>query len=106
MEATMTPAIRDHRTSLIDAVANVHLEFAQMKDELRAAHREIARLKRSLSKRAARPLALPEGDLSSLRRNVAFHCHPDRSGDGELMRRLNVLFDYLECSHQRQPSTR
>ncbi len=29
------------RSSLVDAIANVHSEFAQMKDQLRAAHQEL-----------------------------------------------------------------
>jgi hypothetical protein len=36
--------------------------------------------------------------LRALRRQVAFHCHPDRGGDERLMQSLNALFDYLECS--------
>ena len=98
-------ATETQRSSLVSAIATVHSEFAQMKSQLRAAHAEIARLKRR-PRRAARPPRLPEEDLSSLRRHVAFHCHPDRSGDGDLMRRLNVLFDYLEQSQQQQLATR
>jgi hypothetical protein len=93
-------------SSLFGEIASFHGQFVQMQVELDAARREIARLKKSLAERGATPLALPETNLSSLRRGVAFYCHPDRSGDGELMRRLNVLFDYLECSQQSQPAPR
>ena len=34
-------------------------------------------------------------DLPGLRRDVAFYCHPDRGGDGNVMRRVNLLFDSL-----------
>jgi hypothetical protein len=36
--------------------------------------------------------------LRALRRQVSFHCHPDRGGDERLMQSLNALFDYLESS--------
>ena len=98
MEKIAQAPVLNHRASLIDAITSVHVEFAHMKDELEAAHREIARLKQRLS--PGRPPRNPIGDidLPSLRRHVAFYCHPDRAGDGDLMRRLNVLFDYLEHS--------
>jgi hypothetical protein len=91
---------RQLHSSLFGEIANFHGQFVQMQTELDAARREIARLKKSLAERAVRFPVLPETNLPSLRRHVAFYCHPDRSGDGELMRRLNVLFDYLECSQQ------
>ena len=106
MEKPVIAAVREQHNTLIDAIANVHTEFAQMRNELSAAQREIARLRRKLSEhRRSQPMA-PELDLSSLRRNVAFYCHPDRSGNVDLMRRLNVLFDYLESSQQCQASHR
>ena len=105
MEKIVTTAVRNQRTTLIDAIANVHVEFAQMRNELSAAQREIARLRRKLSQRRQSQPA-PDLDLASLRRNVAFYCHPDRSGDGDLMRRLNVLFDYLESSQECQANAR
>ena len=97
---------RTLHSSLFGEIASFHGQFVQMQAELDAARREIVRLKKSLAERGVTSLVLPETNLSSLRRHVAFYCHPDRSGDDELMRRLNVLFDYLECSQPSQPAQR
>ena len=98
MEKIVPALVHTQPASLIDAVTSVHTEFAHLKDELDAAHREIARLEQELILRRPRPNPIGDLDLPSLRRHVAFYCHPDRSGNGDLMRRLNVLFDYLEQS--------
>jgi hypothetical protein len=93
-------------TKLSGEIASFHGRVVELQVALDAANREIARLRETLSERAAGSTPLPETNLASLRRHVAFYCHPDRSGDGELMRRLNVLFDYLECSQQFQSAHR
>ena len=79
--------------SILDAIAGVHSKMATLQRELREAHREIAELRSEL---AGSPM--PQVGLPSLRREVAFYCHPDRGGNGLLMRRLNVLFDFLQSS--------
>jgi hypothetical protein len=66
---------------------------AQMRVQLTEANHKIARLHEALRVRS-----LSTAELSTLRRRVAYYCHPDRGGDAELMRRLNVLFDRLEAS--------
>lgn len=96
MEYTARYVVRTSSGSLVEAVAGVHEQFMQLQQDLRAARLEISSLRRSLAELEPVTVELPELDLSSLRRHVAFYCHPDRSGDGELMMRLNVLFDYLE----------
>lgn len=84
------------RPSLRDAISGLHLDFSQMRDELREAHEEISALRRELRSRPPRAKPpMPEQNIGSLRRLVSFYCHPDRGGDELLMRRLNVLFDYL-----------
>lgn len=88
--------LSDGRPSLRDAISGLHLEFAQMRDDLRQAHREIGALKRELRSRPTKAIPpMPDSNLGSLRRMVSFYCHPDRGGDERLMRRLNVLFDFL-----------
>ena len=83
--------------SLTETIGKLWSEFSSMKQQLQQAHREINRLKNELSKTPGHR-AKPELDLASLRRRVAFYCHPDRGGDTALMSALNGLFDYLECS--------
>ena len=106
METAAHQAVHTPRGSIVDAVANVYARFAQLQADLQAAHREIAELRRSQVQGRTMPLPLPDPDLASLRRHVAVYCHPDRSGNGELMCRLNVLFDYLENAQNRQLAAR
>ena len=72
--------------TLRDAIAGVHDKMSSLQEELREAHDELATLKNGLA----------ATNIGSLRREVAFYCHPDRGGNGLLMRRLNVLFDFLQ----------
>jgi hypothetical protein len=70
----------------------------QLRNQLREAHREISRLKKELRQATGPHLAIDRTKLRTLRRQVAFHCHPDRGGDERLMQHMNALFDSLECS--------
>lgn len=80
--------------SLVSAIMRLNTEVTRMKSELDAAQSEISRLRRGLARERREALARLE--LGPLRRGVAFLCHPDRSGDAQLMSKLNNLFDLLE----------
>lgn len=80
--------------SLTGAINNLGSEFVRLRSELQDAQCEILRLRRRLAK--AQPSTVPGLELSSLRRQVAYHCHPDRGGSHQLMSDLNTLFDLLE----------
>ncbi len=82
--------------SLLDAIRNLREEFSSMKGELYDAQRELVRLRREVQYWRANGRSSSELNLASLRRELAFTCHPDRGGDGSLMCRVNVLFDHLE----------
>jgi hypothetical protein len=69
--------------TLAEAVAGLRAELDRTRAQLRHAQ-EIPKMKFSADQ------------LTSLRRRVAFYCHPDRGGDVVLMRDLNTLFDVLE----------
>jgi hypothetical protein len=89
----LTPSAGSH--SLRDAITSVHVEFSQLRRELREASRTIARLEQQLADQRWCSRAVSELDLASLRRGLAFHCHPDRGGDPSLMKNINALFDVL-----------
>jgi len=97
MEATETirfiPQIR--RRSLTETIADLRVEFDNIKNELRSAYSEKDRLMGDLAKWRARYRTLPEMDLGKMRRRLAFYCHPDRGGDAALMSNVNQLFDLL-----------
>ncbi len=93
--ANIRSVVPGRRHSLVEAVAKLQFEFSSMKTELRHAHSENTRLKGDLSRWRSRCRAMPESDIASLRRRVAFYCHPDRGGDDDLMSRMNTLFDFL-----------
>ena len=97
------PAQPAHPT-LRDVIAGVHDKLSSLQEELRDAHEEIATLKDELST-STESRTIPQVDLGALRREVAFYCHPDRGGNGLLMRRLNVLFDHLQSSQTPQTSS-
>lgn len=88
----------DPRFSLVETIADLNLEFSNVKIELRDAQRETNKLKSQLEVLRSRSLELTELDTAALRRHAAFYCHPDRGGDHILMQRLNVLFDLLEAA--------
>ena len=75
--------------SLKEAVQGVHNRVATLQSELRKAHRRIETLERA---------SIPKQEVGSLRRQIAFYCHPDKGGDDLLMRRINAFFDQLEKS--------
>ena len=82
--------------SLVDTIAELGAEFSSLRVNLRIARGEIARLEGELARLRPIRRAMPELDYASLRRRVAYHCHPDRGGSADLMSRLNALFDFLE----------
>lgn len=73
-------------------------DMLRMRTELDEAHEEIVRLRQELAVRQGNPPDVAGNELRSLRRQISFHCHPDRGGDDKLMRRVNELFDHLEQS--------
>jgi hypothetical protein len=72
--------------------------MVRLRTQLDEAHREICRLRNELGQVTAPPPVGGKTTLRALRRQVSFHCHPDRGGDERLMQRVNALFDYLERS--------
>ena len=73
-------------------------DMLRMRTELDQAHEEIIRLRQELAIRQGNPLDVAAPELRALRRQISFHCHPDRGGDDKLMQRVNELFDHLEQS--------
>lgn len=88
--------------SLAKTIADIGVEFSNMKSKLRAAHSEITKLKNELTRRRPQYQVSSKTDFATLRRRVAFYCHPDRGGDAELMSRLNTLFDFLDTLEGRK----
>ena len=78
----------------------MRLQYDLMKDELGDANDELARVRNKLAWFRARSRALDVPHLGKLRREVAFHCHPDRGGDAEVMSKVNTLFDLLQRSRE------
>ena len=76
---------------LRDVIAGVHSRLETLRGELREAREEIKSLRGRLATNS-----IPQAELGSIRRQVSFYCHPDRGGNGLLMRRLNALFDILQ----------
>lgn len=91
------PALRERS---VVAVAKLRNRFADLDTRLREAHGEIARLEGELARWRARYRAAQRIDVPWLRRQVAYYCHPDRGGDGNLMTSVNVVFDFLERLQQ------
>lgn len=96
LAATNTIADFADAPSLGETITRLGTEFLHMKSSLREAKSEIARLRGELARLRLPRRRLPKADMASLRRQVAYHCHPDRGGDAELMSNLNTLFDFLE----------
>ncbi len=67
-----------------DEMTSITTMIDKLKTELRIARLEIQRL----------TLDVPF-DVVTLRRKIAFYCHPDRGGDADVMRNVNALFDAL-----------
>jgi hypothetical protein len=88
--------------SIAETIAKLGVEFSNMKSKLRAAHCEITRLKNELTRHRPGHQVAPRINLATLRRRVAYYCHPDRGGDTELMARLNTLFDFLDTLDGKQ----
>jgi len=80
---------------LVNSIAKLRSEYSNIQNELRHVYDENNRLKNELEKSRSRHSGIPSLDLSSLRRRIAFLCHPDRGGDAELMKELNILLDFL-----------
>jgi len=87
--------------ALRDVIAGVHDKLETLRGELREAREEIIALRRELAM-SAESRAIPQEELGSIRRQVSFYCHPDRGGNGLLMRRLNVIFDFLQSGKSAQ----
>jgi hypothetical protein len=86
--------------SLAETIGRLRSEFSSLKDELRHTKGENDRLRQELVRWRSQCRSSPVSNTAALRRHVAFYCHPDRGGDGELMSTLNALFDFLasfEC---------
>jgi hypothetical protein len=84
---------------LSGAITNLGAEFIRLRSQLDEARSEIVRLRRKLATRQA-PELVSGVEIGSLRRQVAYYCHPDRGGDHGLMSSLNTLFDMLESCQQ------
>ncbi len=82
-------------SSIADMVTRLRVDLSSMRRELLDARCENARLRRELARLRARGEVSSEFNLPSLRREVAFQCHPDRGGSNSLMSRLNTFFDHL-----------
>jgi len=96
LAATLTSTEIADSPSLGESITRLGTEFLHMKSSLREAQCEIARLRGELARLRLPRRRIPNSDMASLRRQVAYHCHPDRGGDAELMSNLNTLFDFLE----------
>ncbi len=93
------PAEAGERTLLRragNAVARLRSNYDDMERRLSDAKMEVAELKDQVAGWRSRHHSIRRLDVSSLRRQVAFQCHPDRGGDSNLMTRLNALLDVLE----------
>jgi hypothetical protein len=82
--------------SLSETVGAFCRDLLRLRSELDDAHTEIRRLRAKLGLRPSGPRTVISLRLRALRRQVSFHCHPDRGGDENLMKKVNALFDYLE----------
>ena len=89
-----TPTPLDGR-ALSQAIANFKVEFNKIRSELRDVQCENTVLKEKLAHWRSRCANVPQIDVPSLRRQVAYYCHPDRGGSTVVMSRLNFIFDYL-----------
>lgn len=96
LAATITSTELAESPSLGETITRLGTEFLHMKTSLREAQCEIARLRGELARLRFPKRRMPNADVAALRRQVAYHCHPDRGGDPELMSNLNTLFDFLE----------
>jgi len=83
------------QVGVLDLISGVRTKLAEMERKLQAAEREIAKLNDELASRCAPPVS-PTFNVGSIRRRTAFHLHPDRGGDAELLAKLNALFDVVE----------
>jgi hypothetical protein len=83
--------------SLVETVSRLCVEFSAVQKELEDARSENHRLRTELEKWHSRWETLPSVDTSSLRRRVAYFCHPDRGGNTDLMSAINVVFDFISA---------
>ena len=94
-QARIGTIIKNQHLLLVETIAQLRSEFVNLKTQLVKAQDENARLKSELEKSRQSSNNTSNFDLLSLRRRVAFRCHPDRGGDIELMKDINLLFDSL-----------
>jgi hypothetical protein len=88
--------------SLVESISSFVREFRQLKTELQSALHQAAALRREVDGWRSRHRQLSRVDVPALRRRLAFHYHPDRGGDAELMSTLNAFFDAVE-GYRQQP---
>lgn len=93
--APLSNVIPAQQSMLSQTIGKIRSEFWMLKRELMDARSEIRQLKAILAKERKLYPKLKGVKIDSLRRRVAFYCHPDRGGDAELMTNLNTLFDSL-----------
>jgi hypothetical protein len=91
-----TTGAPEKNLSVRELITNLRNKFADMERRLSDANRRVLTLNTELDGWRSLAGAKPAVNVSTLRRRVAFYCHPDRGGDTELMSRLNVLFDFVE----------
>jgi hypothetical protein len=91
-------AISGQLSGLREKMMSLEQECYEAKTELRKVLRDNVALTWKLNLRPPKYRGIPNIDLPSLRRQLTFYCHPDRGGDGELMRRIIELFDFLLAS--------
>jgi hypothetical protein len=92
---TMNSDILMGSPSLGETIDRLGSEFSNMRSSLRDANSEITRLKSELARVSPQRSVMSKRDIAALRRRVAYHCHPDRGGDVEVMTDLNLLFDFV-----------
>jgi len=100
-KATRNIASQAGHPSIADMVTQLRVDLCNMRKDLLDARCENVRLRRELTRLRSQKNVSSEFNIPSLRREVAFHCHPDRGGSTSLMSRLNTFFDHLagaECS--------
>jgi hypothetical protein len=89
-----------HSPSLSQTIGVFCRDMVRLRHQLQEAQGEIRRLQKELGLKKGPgrvPSIIGEVNLRSLRRQLSFHCHPDRGGDERLMKRVNALFDHLEA---------
>ena len=93
--ASMGTTYTNQRSQLAATIERFRSEFSCIRSELQLARTENSQLRREIAFLRTQCKTIPNTDISSLRRGVAYYCHPDRGGDASLMAKLNTLFDMI-----------